>query len=94
METTDEINIKREVRHGCVISPYLFNMFSEDIIKRAVEDENSGIKINETPVITNRHADDIVVKAECIVDLQRLMDIVVVCSEDYGLTLNIKKRNS
>lgn len=48
-QTTDEINITRGVRQGCVTSPTLFNAYSEDIVKRALQDENSGIKINGSP---------------------------------------------
>lgn len=74
------------------MSPMLFDACSQNIIKRALEDENSGIVFKRTLVNTILYEDDRVIVEDCIVNLQRLMDRVVTCSEDYGLMLNIKKK--
>ena len=90
-QLTDEIKIKRGVRQGCVMSPTLFNAYSEDIVKRALEDETRGIQINGMRVNNIRYADDTVILAECLEDLQIMMDKTARYSEEYGLTLNVKK---
>lgn len=50
-----------------------------------------GIKINDTPINNLIYADDTVVIAETLEDLQTLINRVVVCSEEYGLSINTCK---
>lgn len=69
----------------------LFNTYSEEILQKALEDKIARIKINGTSINNIRYADDTVILAKNMEDLQRLMDKVAECSEGYGLTLNIKK---
>lgn len=90
-ETTEEIEIKKGVRQGCILSPILFNLYSEDIINRALSEQDIGIKINGIPINNLRYADDTVVIAETPEDLQILINRIVECSEEYGLSLNISK---
>ena len=45
-ETSQEITIKGGIRQGCILSPCLFNIYTEYLIREALEDEN-GIDINE-----------------------------------------------
>ena len=81
--------IKRGVRQGCVLSPDLFSLYSEIII-RAIK-EMPGIKIGGCIINNLRYADDTVLVAEKEEDLQKLLDVVVKESEKKGLDLNIKK---
>lgn len=86
-EFSDEIEIRRGVRQGCVLSPILFNVYSDEM-----EGETTiGIKVNGKPINNLRFADDTVLIAEGIEDLQQLLDRVVELSEERGLTLNTKK---
>ena len=74
-ECSEYINIRRGVRHGCVMSPDLFIMYSE-IILRELEDEN-GIQVGGHSITNIRYADDTVLFSESEKDLQRLLNVVV-----------------
>ena len=53
-ETTDGFQIGKEVRQGCILSPCLFNLYAEYIMRNARLDEaQAGIKIAGTISITS-----------------------------------------
>lgn len=89
--TSEEIDIQRGVRQGCILSPILFNLYSEDIVNRALDDQDMGIKINGMTINNLRYADDTVILAGTHEDLQTLINRMVTVSEEYGLSLNISK---
>ncbi|GFN79349.1 retrovirus-related pol polyprotein line-1 [Plakobranchus ocellatus] len=88
-EHSDFKPTKRGVRQGCVMSPDLFNLYSEIILRNL--DGISGLKINGENLSNLRYADDTVLKAESGKQLQKLLDTVVLESERMGLSLNVKK---
>lgn len=63
-----------------------------DILKKAAEGEMAGIKVNGTPNNNTRQADEIMILAGDIEDIQRRTDIVVSCSEEYSLKPIILKK--
>ena len=73
---TNWFPIIRGVRQGCVMSPDLFNLYSE-IILRELEDLPEGIIVNGIKINNFRYADDTVLLARSEEDLQRLFDAVV-----------------
>ena len=81
--------IKRGVRQGCVLSPDLFNLYSE-VIMRNLE-EHPGIKASEKNVNNLPYADDKVLIAKNEKDLQALLDIIERESLNKGLEHNGKK---
>ena len=61
-ETSEEITIKRGVRQGCILSPCLFNIYTEYLIREALED-GEGININGQHITNIRYADDTIILA-------------------------------
>ena len=63
--TTDWFQIRKGVRQGCILSPCLFNLYAEYIMRNAGLDEaQAGIKIAERNVNNFRYADDTTLTAE------------------------------
>ena len=57
--TTDWFQIGKGVRQGCMLSPCLFNLYIEDIMKNArVDEAQAGIKIAGRNINNFRYADD------------------------------------
>lgn len=89
--TSEDIKIRRGVRQGCVLSPLIFNLYSEHIFREALEDAPGGININGTMINNIRYADDTVLIASSAQELQNIINSVVSHSETFGLHLNVSK---
>ena len=58
-ETTDWLEIGKEVHQGCTLSPCLFNLYAEYIMRNAgLEETQAGIKIAGRNINNLRYADD------------------------------------
>jgi len=44
---TEWFEVRKGIRHGCILSPYLFNLYSEYILRRVGFEDNIGIKVGE-----------------------------------------------
>ena len=57
--TTDWFQIEKGVRQGCILSPCLFNVYAEHIMRNAgLEEAQAGIKITRRNINNLRYADD------------------------------------
>lgn len=88
---TNDIPIVRGVRQGCVLSPTLFNVYSQVIFRRALWERKEGVRIGGEVVNTIRYADDTVILAESLEDLQTLVDSVNNECQRMGININTDK---
>uniref|UniRef100_A0A803U173 ribonuclease H n=1 Tax=Anolis carolinensis TaxID=28377 RepID=A0A803U173_ANOCA len=90
--TTDWFKIGKGVQQGCRLSPYLFNLYAEHIMRRAGLDESkAGVKISGRNINNLRYADDTTLMAESEEELRSLITKVKEESAKAGLQLKIKK---
>ena len=89
--TMDWFQIGKGVCQGSILSPCLFNLFAEHIMRNAGLDEaQAGIKIAGGNINNLRYADDTTLMAESEEELKTLL-MKVKESEKVGLKLNIQK---
>ena len=90
--TTDWFQIGKGVCQGCILSPCLFNLYAENIMRNAeLEEVQAGIKIAGRNINNLRYADDTTLMAESEEELKSLLMKVNEESEKVGLKLNIQK---
>ena len=91
MEIKDWFQIEKGVHQGCMLSPSLFNLYAEYIMKNAGLDEaQARIKIARRNINNLRYADDTTLMA----DSQELKSFLMKVKEErekIGLKLNIQK---
>ena len=85
--TTDWFQIGKGVHQGCILSPCLFNLRAENIMRNAGLDEaQAGIKIAGRDINNLRYADDTTLMAESEEELKSLL--MKVKEESEKLTYN------
>ena len=90
--TTDWFQIGKGVCQGCTLSPCLFNLYAEYIMRNAgLEEAQDGIKIARKNINNLRYADDTTLMVESEEELKSLLMKVKEESEKVGLKLNIQK---
>ena len=90
--TTDWFQIGKGVRQGCILSPCLFNLYAEYIMRNSgLEEAQAGIKIARRNI---RYADDTTLMAENEEELKSLLMKVKEESEKVGLKSTFRKQRS
>ena len=89
---TFEFKVKKGVRQGCVLSPNIFNLYTEKIF-REVEDMK-GVNIGGVNINNLRYADETVLLAEGPMFLQALLTAVNEKGKLYGMEMSIIKTKS
>ena len=84
-ETTDWFQIGKGARQGCILSPCLFNLYAEYIMRNAgLEEAQGGIKKSERNMNNLRYADDTNLMAESEEELKTLLMKLKEESEKVG----------
>ena len=86
-----EFPIKKGVRQGCVISPILYNIYAEMIIRNVLETWSGGVRIGGRMVSNLRYADDTTILASSKEELRIGLIKLKTESEKAGLFLNLNK---
>ena len=90
--TTDWFQIGKGVHQGCILSPCLFNLYAEYIMRNAgLEEAQAGIKIAGRNINNLRYADDTTLMAESEDELKGFLMKVKEEREKVGLKLNIQE---
>ena len=92
LDTEQGLQIGKEVHQGCILSPCLFNLYAEYIMRNAGLDEaQAGIKIAKRNINNLIYADNTTLMAESKEELKSLLMQVKEESGKVGLKLNIQK---
>ena len=90
--TTDWFQTGKGVCQGCILSPCLFSLYAEYIMRNVgLEEAHAGINIAGRNINNLRYADDTTLMAESKEELKRLLMKVKEESEKVGLKLNVQK---
>ena len=90
--TTDWFQIRTGVCQGCILSPCLFNLYAEYIMRNSPLDEaQAGIKISGRNINKLRYTDDTTLMAESEEEPKSFLMKVKEESEKAGLKVNIQK---
>ena len=91
---TDWFQVGKGVCQGCILSPCLFNLYAEYIMRNAgLEEAQVGIKIVGRDINNLRYADGTTLMAESEEEQKSLLMKVKEESEKAGLKLNVQKTN-
>ena len=88
-QQTEYIRAHQGVRQGCPMSPVLFSIFIEQMVRRQAGPR--GFKLDAQLMFVLLHADDAVLVAESAEDLQNLINIVDEYCRDWRMLLNLDK---
>ena len=91
-ESIDWLQIGKGVHQGCILSPCLFNLYAEYILRNGgLEEAQAGIKIAGRNINNLRYANDTTLMAESEEELKSLLMKVKEESKKVGLKLNVQK---
>jgi len=89
---TKPFTVEKGVRQGCILSPVLFNLYAENVMREAgMEEAEEGVRIGGRKLNNLRYADDIPLLAGDEESMKVLIEKVRLASEKSGLHLNVAK---
>ena len=87
---SNEVEIQRGARQGCVLSPDMFTLYSEEVMRELKDME--GIRIGGININNLRYADDTVLIATTKNRLQQLVNTLNEACNRRGMKINIDKQ--
>ena len=88
---TDPAMIGRGTRQGCCLSPLLFNIYVEAMLREALDKIDEGIRVGGHLIRTVRYADDQATVASSVEGLQLMVNRMQETAVEYGMKINTKK---
>ena len=79
------------VRQGCVMSPWLFNIYIDGIIREAMDEFVGGVQLSNTKVQVLLFADDIVMVTERKEDIQRNLEMLKAAMDKWEMKMHLGK---
>ena len=79
------------VRQGCILSPLLFNIYTEYIMRMVLEDWDKGISVGGRKISNLRYADDTTLLASTKDEIETLLRRLETTASDFGLAINRDK---
>lgn len=79
------------VRQGCILSPLLFNIYTEYIMRDILDNWQGGISVGGRKVNNLRYADDTLIITSSVEEMEFIMHRLQETSADFGLKLNPNK---
>ena len=87
---TDWVKSVKGVRQGCILSPLLFGLYTEELSVR-VNKCNKGVRVGDSRLNVLLYADDIVVMSESSEDLQEVLNVVAGYGNDFNVSFSDEK---
>ena len=88
---SERFRFKKGVRQVCVLSPYLFNILAEMVMRETLDGFQGGLQIGGRMITNIRYADNVILLATSEAELQELVDRLDRVSRKYSLLINVDK---
>ena len=79
------------IRHGCILSPTLFNLFLERIMQKTLHDHTTTVSIGSRPISNLHFTDDIDLMADSNSKLQEHTNKLIAAASAYGMEISTVK---
>ena len=93
-EVTEEFMVEQGLRQGCPLSPWLFNVFLDRVVREAMVEFQGGVELDRCPIQILMFADDTVMLAQTAEDLSQNVGRFHEAVKRHGLTINWGKTNT
>ena len=90
--TTESFATECGVIQGCPLSPHLFNLFLDKVLREALYGYEGGVRIGGEYINDLEYADDIVLMAETTEEIQQMVSMVEEKCQKYKLYINVNKQ--